>query len=1015
MRSGVAVRVLGALEVGSSAAAAVLSPTLRTVLAALVVDAGRVVPASVLAERVWEDAGMRPATSTLHSSVSRLRRLLEPGAGPWQVLLTRAPGYQLALAPESLDVARFEQLLRRALAAAGSDPAGARGDVAEALRLWRGPAYADVEAEFARQEARRLENLRLEGVELAARLDLVLGRHHEVVPDLQELVLAHPLREELRAALVLALYRCGRQADALQAFEDGRRLLAEELGIDPGPQLRRLHEAVLRQDPALEAPAAPGSTAGAEPAPATGAEPALATGAEPAPATGPAAGPAVGSEPGPAGAGTARPAVVPDALPLATTPLLGRSEDLERLLDVLERERLVTLTGTGGVGKTRLAVAAALAAADRFPDGTVFVPLAVLDDAAAVLPAVVRALGLPAAEGPHALAAVVAQLGAGRALLVLDNCEHLLDAAVDIAALVRRCPQVVVLATSRAPLRVSGEVEHRVAPLRVPAGTGVEDVLGAPAVQLFAERARAVAPGFVVDERNAAVVADICRALGGIPLAIELAAPRIRVLGPAELLSRLDQALTSGPRDLPARQRTMRATLDWSYGLLDEPTRRLYRRLSVFTGGWTLPVLEDVEGPGVLEQLEALVETSLVTVGFPDGEPRYAMLVPTQQHARRLLGDDELEEVSRAHAEAHVRLLERAAPQYRGPGQVDWLQRTELEHANVLAAFEWAMAAGEHATAARLTWAAWLFWWLRGHVLVGRRCAQAVVDASAGSPLEGPSALVPVRARIALGAMTFAQGDFPAATGSWARALADAERAVGVDPVEREEARANCIAGIGICAQVGGDLAGAAEAHQRAIELARDLPQDTYGPWIVRLNRVWLGTVHLRAGDADAARRQVESGLALARRDGDRLATFLALYNLAQVEAGTDPARALRHLQEGIELSEQMGDLANLAYFLEALVVLRASGAGGGEDAAALVRLLGAASAARETVGFEVHNYYLSDGVGRDAAERRLCDELGEQRYAQELAAGRRAPVAESVRTAGLVRPVTAAGPSPAS
>ncbi|WP_432513465.1 BTAD domain-containing putative transcriptional regulator [Kineococcus sp. SYSU DK001] len=944
----VEVRVLGTVELRVDGDPVPLGPSLRTVLAALALDAGRVVDADVLSDRVWGERGTRPAASTVHSSVSRLRRAL---AGAGEALATRAPGYRLTA---HVDARAFERSLARARTE--PDPRTAHRAVEDALARWHGPAYGGVDTGFAHDEARRLEARRVEALELRARLDLRLGRHREVLTDLADLVAAHPLHEDLRASLALALYRSDRQAEALAVLDEGRDLLGRDLGLDPGPALRRLRDRVLRQDPELDAPVqAPADQAPADQAPADQV-------------------PAVPDPPRP-----------PVALPVVPTPLVGRDPEIGALRDLLDRARLVTLTGTGGVGKTRLAAAVADAARPAFGAGVWFVPLATVTRAAGVLPAVARAVGLPQPTDEDAPGAVAARLATGRHLLVLDNCEHLLEAAPDVATLVRACPDLSVLVTSRAPLRVSGEVEHRVAPLPPD-----------PARELFCARARAVVPSFALDERTTAVVDDICRAVSGIPLALELAAARVRVLDVADLLARLDQALAGGPRDLPARQRSVRATLDWSCGLLDPASRGLFRRLGVFTGGWTLEVLEEVEGADVLEHLETLVEHSLVTVDFPVGGPaRYSMLEPTLQHARRLLTPDERDRAALAHARAYARLAERAATGYQQAEQVQWLERLDVEHPNVLAALEWAHGAGERDLAARLVWASWLFWWLRGHLRTGRRAAEAVVS---GVPTGPGQSLATVRARTAAAAMAFAQDDAAAARTGWQDALDACAGATGCTEAERTEARAHCEAGLGICALVDGDLDTAARQHRRAVELAAGLPADSWGPWIVRLNLIWAATTAWRAGRADDARADLDTALALARGVGDRLATYLALYNRALVEADAAPDRAARTLLEGVRLSEQLRDRANLSAFLEALVVLLVPAAR--RDAATaglLAAAAAAAAAARESVGFEVYRYYPRDPVALAAARAELGELLDAHQLRHATARGASASLAEAV------------------
>ena len=422
----------------------------------------------------------------------------------------------------------------------------------------------------------------------------------------------------------------------------------------------------------------------------------------------------------------------PAVLPEPATALVGRERDVEAVVGLIRHpeNRLVTLTGPGGVGKTRLSteVAWALLAAGSFPDGASFVALAPLEDASLVLPTIAQALlDAGETEGRSSFASLRAYLRDKRLLLVLDNFERLLGAAPEVATLLEACPGLAVLATSRAPLRIRGEREYPVAPLAVPDPTRaprLEDVADAPAVELFVQRARQASPAFEVSEANAAAVAAICWRLEGLPLALELAA-RVRFLGPTALLSRLDRALeASGARDLPERQRTMRSTLDWSYELLSGPEKRLFARLSVFAGGFALEAAETVgedRAPGgedALVLLERLVEQSLVLAETGKGAGlRYRMLEPVRQYALEKLGEGgEGEEVRRRHAAHFLALAERARPKLQGREEGEWLDRLEVDNDNLRAAIGWSLELGEAQTALRLVAVLWYFWYKRGHL-----------------------------------------------------------------------------------------------------------------------------------------------------------------------------------------------------------------------------------------------------------------------------------------------------------
>src|SRR5215217_5950200 len=468
-------------------------------------------------------------------------------------------------------------------------------------------------------------------------------------------------------------------------------------------------------------------------------------------------------------------------LPTPSTPLLGRERELVEISNFLPEVRLLTLTGTGGVGKTRLAVQAARDAAELFPDGAVFVTLAPLGNSGFVVPIVAQSLGLREAEGQTARETLHAFLREKRLLLVLDNFEHVLEAAPEVAVLIETCPKLSVMVTSRAPLRVRGEQEYPVPPLELPASTiapSVEELVGSASGRLFAERAREASPTFELTPHNSGAVAAICWRLAGLPLALELAAARVRFLDPPTLLSRLDQALSAvGARDLPQRQRTIWATLEWSHELLSEEEQILFRRLSVFVGGFTLEAAETVGAAGsiiaknVLEILGRLVEQSLVVAKpyHKGSSVRYEMVEPVRQYALEKLEESgEAQETKRRHL-AHFLGLAEAADQYYGlltgvrptgaEGEA-WMDRLEREHDNLRAALSWAKERGDVEPGLRRTGMLSWFWWMRGYFGEGRNWTEDFLKKAARGDL-GVEDGVRAKALLGAGMLSFGHGDVP--------------------------------------------------------------------------------------------------------------------------------------------------------------------------------------------------------------------------------------------------------------
>ena len=797
----------------------------RAVLGCLLVQAGETVSTDRLIDALWGDRPPATAKTVIQGHVLHLRRLLDPARPKGDqggVLRTHASGYQLVVADGALDSAQFEQLLargREALAAGRQDRAA--GLLREALSLWRGPAFGDLAYEtWARAEAERLDELRLACLEERFAADLARGLDAELVGEVEALVAEHPLRERFRAQLMLALYRSGRQADALAAFREARRTLVDELGLEPGLELQELNRQVLAHDPGLDREAA---------------------------------GPATN-------------------LVLPPTPLTGRATELEELGQLMldGDGRLVTLTGPGGVGKTRLALELASGVLASFEDGVWFIDLAPTVDPALVESAIATTL---AAAGPLA-----DHIGERRVLLVLDNFEQVVEGAAVVADLLAACPRLEILATSRERLRLRAETEYAVDPLPE-----------RDAVELFRARAAAVRRDLDAADDD---VAELCRRLDGLPLAIELAAARTQASwSPRSSLERLCEqrlALLTRRRraTLPERHRALEATIGWSYDLLaSEDEQRLFARLAIFSGSFDLEGAEGVCDADI-STLETLVTQSLVR-RWPSG--RFGMLETIHEYARaRLDASADAEVVRRAHATWYSELASGA--EVRGPDHAAWLERLRAEHANFREALRWLHERGYAAEELRLASDLGEYCYHSGALAEGRRWLDRALLGSADCEDE-------LRALgLAFAALTAAfEGDLETASPRAEEALALSTRC---SPAVRGEA----LRALALVRSLQGEISEASRLDADALELARTHGLETLRADIANN----LGYESLLSGDLAHARALLRESVASARRRGDAIVLSIALSNLAIAELSADRIDdATRHWGEALEIARR--------------------------------------------------------------------------------------------------------------
>jgi predicted ATPase/DNA-binding SARP family transcriptional activator len=1010
----------------------------RALLADLLIHLDQPVPADRLIDDLWGDNLPVHPAGALQVKVSRLRQALEhaePGGG--DLVAFRSPGYLLQAGSDALDECRFAALVERA--GATTDLRDRAGLLADALALWRGPPLADfADAMFAQAAIARLEEQRLVALEEQAEVRLALGEHSLLAGELGELVADHPLRERLRAAHMLALYRAGRPAEAVNSYSELRGRLADDLGLDPGPGVAALFQAILEQAPGLQRVPAP---------------------------------PTLGARPR-------------TNIPAMLTDMVGRAAAVADLRALLDEHRLLTLTGPGGVGKTRLALETATQAADAFPDGAWLAELAGLAGTRTPADAVMAVLGIRDDSSVDPADLLAEALRTSRMLLILDNCEHLVDQVAKLAAqLLQVAPELRILVTSREPLMVAGEYVWAVPPLTQ-----------SSAVQLFAMRAGAAAPGFRLDEDNAQAVAGLCRRLDGIPLALELAATRVRALGVHALLARLDdrfRLLVTGPRDAPPRQQTLWAVIDWSWELLTDPERLVLRRLAVAADGCSLPAAEAIcaeDGLDVLGLLARLVDRSLVVMADgPDG-PRYRLLESVAAYGlQRLEQAGESGRLRVRHRRYYTNFAERAAPRLRRHDQRSWLRRLDAEAANLRSALDFALNDHDDDALRMVNALAW-YWFLRGRLTEARRALEqalalrrgsATARATATAWLSGftalagdrrqPSAPPPggvddadVRATLewfhAFVASDFgdpsvgeamvggALASFRALGDQWGIAAALSTRAklamIRGDPatVHRDAQQSlelfrelgdrwgqlQAIEWLGAAAAATGDRAQADRLHRAGLRMAEDL-----GLWPQAADALsWLGRSALRSGDLAQARELLERGMRLAAEQSYQPGQVFAELGLGQTARGEgklddaethirnvlrtsqrissepdvartvslselgfiaehrgDPAAARSWHMQSLTAAQALGDPQAVAQALTGLAGVHAIG--GQPDRAA--RLLGAADATWQPPDAS-HPPGASADVSADAARVTAVTRqaLGEAAFAAEFERGRR-------------------------
>jgi predicted ATPase/DNA-binding SARP family transcriptional activator len=903
----------------------------RALLALLLLDAGRPVSVDKLTDELWHGEPPAGADKTLRVYISRLRSTLADGS-----LVARPPGYALEIAAERIDATRFERLVREGRDALGREAAGIAADrLAAALALWRGPALADVADDGALAlEAQRLDELHLVCREELIDAELALGRHVELVPELERLVTEHRLRERLWRQLVTALYRSERQADALAAYGRARTFLSDELGLEPSQELRQLELAVLRQ----EVSAAPQAR-------------------------------------------------TLHNLPAALTSFVGRERELADLERLLREHRLVTVTGMGGAGKTRLAVEVASRQVGVWPAGVWLVDLMPVTDPTLVPAAVGRTLGAADRPDVTALAGLVDHLRAEELLLVLDNCEHVVEACAELThEVLPRCADVRVLATSRLALGTPGELDYVLDPLATPPEDAAADETEQFAsVRLFLERARAARRDLVVDGARLTTVGRICRHVDGLPLAIELAAAQAKALSVTEIAALLADRFRffrSWRRVADPRHQTLRATIDWSYGLLTDDERELLAGLSVFAGGFNLDAVAAVclygDDAVALDRVARLVGSSLVVAEERQGATRYRLLETIRDYAAERLDESRGDEgLRRAHAEYFVRLASEARwgfIDFSWEQQRQGLAQLDNERDNLHAAMEWALGAASD-LALPLAVALRPYWLIRGYL---RQGLDWLERALALPRREEPR----VRAEGAAAAALLAR-----LVGDFARAQRFADEAVVVARgAEHPVALATGLNVLVTLAGLGGDFGRAHTLSAESVAIARKAGSP-------RMESIdWYILAEAAANDGRHA-EAIEAGgkaLELARTIEDAEAMSLALGQLGLAAAQEGRLQDAREqLVEALGHVQILGFPGAGASCCDALALVAA----GWGDLARAARLLGAADALRVASGVIVRP---ADEAARAAALAAIRRSLSEEVVEAELELGRRMTLDEA-------------------
>jgi len=874
------IRLLGPFEVLAGGSVADVGGSKRqALLAMLALRSGRMADVDSLVDALWGEELPAAPRNALHHHIARLRATLGDGS-----IVGSSDGY--ALKDARVDASRFEELIAETRSALRDGDVPAASDaVAAALALWRGSALQGLTGTaWFSAEARRLETLRVDALEEGFEVRLALGEHRELEPALRSALRDNPFRERLWGQLMLALYRSGRQADALETFQEARRVLADELGLEPGPELRRLQESILAHDPAI------------------------------------ASAPVVRRRHG--------------NLPAPSTSFVGREDELGRVAALLHEHRLVTLTGPPGVGKSRLAVETARSLEREFPDGIWFVDFGRAGGADDAVRLTARAVDV---RGADPLARVLSRLRDAGALVVLDACEHVLDEAARIAAtLLAECPRLRILATSRAVLRVTGEVRTPVAPL------------GPRAVELFVARARAARPGFEPDADDVALAAEIVRRVDGLPLAIELAAARVHVLGLAELVSILERRaalLRDSPASDPGRT-ALQSLVEWSYDLLHGDEKTLLQELAVHRGGASLASLvavaakHDLNEATVAYLVSALVDKSIVSAAFAGGAARYDMLDSVRDYVLdRLAESGGLAAARGAHAEFFAALANDAAAGLRGPEWLAWERRLELENDNLWAALAYAQDAADSAVAVRLGTLGWYFA-LADRVSDGRRFVELSVSATRDDAPLG----LRVEQLADLCYLATEELDHDAALAAGERAVSLAATAAGW-----QQGFARLMLSLAV-AQAG-DV-------ERAAELAGDSAatfEASGDDWGVAATSIIRAIGSAQAGDVPSVRALAAAARAHSDAIGyDAFRVPALLLEGWAAERGQDDAAAVEAYRRALEVAGRI-DFGDHAAFALTSLGANALAKGDLREAEELQRQALAASEAAEAAGVAAH------------------------------------------------------------